>query len=140
MGFHSADCKGCGHSVRHQGSVNSTSAWMVQAVILLSDGDRAAGECDGYGGIHGHYGGFSFAGNEVWHRACWELAGKPAFTKASRSAHDQGHFTGDNYDPKEPKTVEEMASMKITADRMLEKYKSDMDKMLQSLKEDEAAR
>lgn len=142
MGFFSADCKGCGHSVRHSGSTNSTSAWMVQAVVLSPNGDRVSGAYNGYGSVGRNEDdeGDGLRGKEVWHQACYQLAGSPKFTKASRSAYDQGHFTGDNYDPTEPKTAEEMASMMLAAERLLAKYRSDMDKMLQSLKEDGAAR
>lgn len=139
MGFYSADCKGCGHSVRHDGSVNSTSRWMTQAVVVSSDGDVGTGEYDGYGSVMPHNKNadcYALQGKEVWHRACWEIAGKPEFTGASRSAYDQGHFVGDNNDPTQPTTKAEMDALKVRAEIELEKYRADMAAMLDGLKKD----
>ena len=121
MGFHSSDCSGCGHSVRHRGATLEVSGWMSQCVVLRSNGDRISGEYDGYGRV-GSYDADNgaFEGADVWHKACHRLAGSPEFKKVSRSSHDQGHFVGE-YDPPAPQTMADMVEMKKTAEAAREK-------------------
>lgn len=117
MGFFSSTCPGCDHSIRHAGATNQTSRWMAQAVVLFENGDRISGEYDGYGSVGEHGGDEPVIGlgeEEAWHRACWMIAGKPEFTKPSRSASDQGHFVGD-YDPAQPKTKADLDALKARA-------------------------
>lgn len=116
MGFFSNDCNGCGHSIRHRGATMPESRWMSQAVAMDKEGSRLMGEYDGYGNIGGMSDGDGLMGYDTWHRKCWELAGKPEFTKASRSSHDQGHFVGE-YDPPEPKTVADMEALSKVAEQ-----------------------
>jgi hypothetical protein len=88
----------CKRSIRHYGSTNATSRWMTKAVLLKKDGAVVHGVYDGYGRVDGKDVGES---PRLYHEACWEQAGKPAYGKPSKRAADQGHFVGD--DPAEPK-------------------------------------
>jgi hypothetical protein len=126
MGFFSFDCPVCNRSIRSHHATNRVSAWMTQCVFLPEDlrRKRAIGEYDGYGRIgvlvdigdadwhfdhdkDGHRLEPRFA---LYHLACWRLAGKPAFTEASRSASDQGFFVGED-DPAEPKTLKQCRAL-----------------------------
>ncbi len=75
---------------------------MVNAVALLPTGAVHIGEYDGYGRINGAE--IHFEGEpEVYHEACWELAGKPLeFTEPSEHAEDQGYFFDNDHDLPEP--------------------------------------
>ena len=103
MGFFSWQCKGCDQSVKapyHQEL--SKLAWQSDAVCLKSDGDVYSGEYDGYGSIDDPAlepgeNIWEDSEPELWHKRCWENAGKPSFTGASEAAEDQGYF----FDPDE---------------------------------------
>jgi hypothetical protein len=100
---------------------------MNEAVVLLEDGGKATGHYDGYGRLYDGSScyedgepmdeGLFLGDHEVWHRACWRLAGKPKFTKASSHAGDQGYFVGE-YDPPEPKTLADMKALKAEGERL----------------------
>lgn len=109
MGMYSWECPACRHSIRATCATNETSHWLCEAVVVMDDGQRLIGEYDGYGGIgHGGVdGGDVFT---LYHKACWHLLGKPAFTKPSRSAWDQGYFVGE-YDPEVPRTKADLESL-----------------------------
>jgi hypothetical protein len=123
MGFFSQTCPGCGHSIRADCAVKHESKWMNEAVVLFKGGGKAMGNYDGYGRLLNRYGErvcddeeMFYGDNEVHHRTCWHLAGKPKFTKASERASDQGYFVGE-YDPPEPNTVEDMKALKADGKR-----------------------
>ena len=101
MGFFSWTCPACDHSIRHAHACRPESQWLSNAVVLLEGGGQVFGTYSGYGEVSG----VDVRDNpEMWHRACWELYGKPSYCKASEPAQDQGHFVGE-YDPSEPKTM-----------------------------------
>jgi len=108
MGFSSYECKSCGHSILHPGSVDpEINAWMKDAVILGESGSRLVTEFEGYAGEYEDLVG----SNAVWlHQACWEVAGKPeygAFDGPSQDARDQGHFFNDEHDMIDPRITDE---------------------------------
>lgn len=118
MGFFSWNCPCCSHSARSAHATNRTSAWMSKVVVCFKNGDRLSGEYDGYGRIGDMDDDHSIADRDgtftLYHRACWELAGKPGFTKPSTSARDQGFFVGE-YDPTKPKTIEDVKALSEAA-------------------------
>lgn len=63
---------------------------MGHAVCVTADGSRVFGTYDSYGGL----GRINLVDLEekfsVYHRACWEIAGKPEYKRQSGSARDQG--------------------------------------------------
>ena len=77
------------------------------------------GEYDGYGRVGG--GDIDDSRGEpcLWHIACWEVSGKPAYDKASENARDQGFFfdEGDHNIP-QPETVADVAKAKNVADNL----------------------
>jgi hypothetical protein len=70
--------------------------WMNDAVVITPDGDRISGDYDGYGTVDGTEYAIG-EGNTVFHKACWELTGRPTVHTPGASGHDetQGFF----YDP-----------------------------------------
>lgn len=118
MGFYSWNCPCCGNSIRSRHSTNATSAWMSKVVVVFADGDRVSGEYDGYGrvGAKLDYEGLEDGKFAMYHRACWELAGKPEFSAPSVYASDQGYFVGD-YDPPCPQQVKTCEQMRRHASR-----------------------
>lgn len=109
MGFYSAKCLGCSHPILCLNATDPINTWMSQAVAVTADGSLLKGEYDGYGALHSPSGSeFPDAvghGTSVWHRACWEVAGKPDdYRGSSPRAEDQGWFFADGaHDLPEPK-------------------------------------
>ena len=109
MGFYSAKCLGCSHPILCLNATDPINTWMNQAVAVTEDGSILKGEYDGYGALHSPSGSeFPDAvghGTSVWHRACWEVAGKPDdYRGPSPHAEDQGWFFDDGaHDVAEPK-------------------------------------
>jgi hypothetical protein len=114
MGFFSYNCLGCGHSIR---SANARHApqWMIATTQVLPLGQPIQGYYDGYGRI------VTDADREIavevfggeaglYHTACWELSGRPGFTRRSRRAGDQGFFCDSS--PSEPQTYANMVALK----------------------------
>lgn len=97
MGFFSWDCKACGHPALSHGATDAgINDWMEDVVVLSKDGSRNFGEYDGYG-CAGSY-DYNENGNGepcLYHRACWEVAGKPKYTSPSKGSNDQGWFFAD---------------------------------------------
>lgn len=96
MGFYSQDCHRCGHPLlsRHACTKN-VNEWMTQAVSISESGNLHTGEYDGYGRIDGAEDAVG-SGGTVFHRACWELAGKPTEHQGpSPDSDDQGYFFDD---------------------------------------------
>tara|TARA_R110000803_G_scaffold75751_2_gene140124 strand:- start:171 stop:416 length:246 start_codon:yes stop_codon:yes gene_type:complete len=72
---------------------------MNEAVVLRPNGNPIMGKYDGYGRVNGIEitdcidllgGGMDLP--EIWHKRCWEMAGKPAYSGPSEFAEDQGFF------------------------------------------------
>jgi len=105
MGMFSWNCLACGFSLRECRHCSEDN-WMGNAVVLTPGGSILKGGYDGYGQVGGDYN----LGHQidrkfsVYHRACWELVGKPTeYTKPSPYARDQGAclpFHGKNPFPK----------------------------------------
>lgn len=90
MGMFSWSCLACGFSLRDCRNC-SVDSWMGHGVALSPNGTRVIGGYDGYGRLGDTYNLADQMGDfSVYHKACWELVGKPDFTKASHQAHDQG--------------------------------------------------
>jgi hypothetical protein len=93
MGLFSYDCQGCGHPLLAPCATDEgINTWMSQGVAVFCDGDRASGEYNGYGRLGWADG---IERTAVWHRACFTVAGEPAYEKPSLSSEDQGHFFDD---------------------------------------------
>jgi hypothetical protein len=99
MGFFSKECNECSKSIRSAYATTTDTAWMAQAVAVDTDDRITAGEYDGYGNIGSSDDGSSLYGATVWHRQCWEEAGRPrVFDGDSAWAADQGYFIDDDED------------------------------------------
>lgn len=106
MGFFSQLCEGCGHPLLSQHAcTRGINDWMTDAVTLHPDGGSHAGAYDGYGRVGGAEEAVGYDAT-VYHRACWELAGKPTeWTVRSEDAPDQGYFFGDDeHTMRDPRT------------------------------------
>jgi len=116
MGFFSWDCRECGHPMLSQWSINNTNNWMQHVVVIDSSGVVLKGIYDGYGRVvpisdestagyrinNGLLDG-GYQDPECWHRACWEIAGKPTeYTEPSTSPRDQGFFFEDEHNMEKP--------------------------------------
>lgn len=98
MGFFSEDCKRCGHPALSAMATNDVNAWMNEIVAIWPNDDLTLGSYDGYGGVNdveyvigaeAEYG----QGNTIYHRACWEVVGKPTrYGGPCRRSADQGWF------------------------------------------------
>mgnify|MGYP003151588660 CR=1 FL=1 len=116
MGFFSWDCRECGHPMLSEYATNHINNWMRDVVVVEHDGNIVKGEYDGYGrvffsgGWEDHelkYGTWTARGNclnepSCWHKACWELAGKPTNYEPSAMSADQGYFFKDEHDMEQP--------------------------------------
>lgn len=111
MGFFSWDCKGCEHSVREG------RGWMSKAVAQGSDGDTASGSYDGYGRLSGSMGEIELTDRDgtfaLWHKTCFALSKRPAFSGPSRSSGDQGMPPADEV--KEPETLDDLRALRELA-------------------------
>lgn len=91
MGMFSWNCLACGFSLRECRGC-SEGNWMSEGVCLTPGGSRVIGYYDGYGQLGGDYN----LGHQIdrkfsiYHKACWELVGKPEYTQPSAGARDQG--------------------------------------------------
>jgi len=115
MGFFSYECPGCSQSIRHPGACREESRWMSNAVSLDSEGSRIKGEYDGYGRLGALDLGDADSKIALWHQACHKFLGEPSYTAPSKHARDQGHFVGE-FDPREPTSVEDFASLRAKAE------------------------
>ena len=128
MGFFSWECPVCDHSIRYHGACDEHSSWLNEAVFVDPEGNEAYGSYDGYGRLEAPS-GLVFDTQDVpegkgtfYHDACFRIAGSPKYNPfvKSRSASDQGYFVGD-YDPTEPKTVEDCQALKQAARERVER-------------------
>ena len=99
MGLFSWQCKKCDHSIKSPFSIPTGWEYMGQAVVLREGMDPVYGEYDGYGSV-GALDVNSFGDNEpeMWHKLCWENAGKPKYSGGSEYSQDQGYFYDDPSD------------------------------------------
>lgn len=81
MGLFSQACAATdicgGKDVMGPYAIDDESAWMNEAVAITPSGSILMGTYDGYGTVDGFHGAIGLDGNVVFHRACWELSGKP---------------------------------------------------------------
>lgn len=89
MGMFSWDCLACGFSLRDCKGC-SVDNWMNKGVVLTRGGSRIIGGYNSYGNLGGTNLVEQIDNFGVYHHACWELVGKPEFTKPSYHARDQG--------------------------------------------------
>lgn len=92
MGFFSAVCVGCDHSLLcSQATTCGVNEWMSECVAVRDNRVVAVGQYDGYGSIGETLNAIDNA--SCWHAACWEVAGYPVVgTPVSKNAQDQGWF------------------------------------------------
>jgi hypothetical protein len=89
MGFFSYNCHECEHPLLSPQATSGRNRWMSDAVTVNKRGDIHTGEYDGYGRVGGAESAADSA--TVWHRACWERAGKPMdYCGDADNAADQG--------------------------------------------------
>lgn len=89
MGMFSWDCNACGFAMRDCCDC-AKDGWMGEAVCLTPDGSRVIGHYDHYGKL-GSYNLVDQRGPfAIYHKACWELAGRPEYDKPARHSRDQG--------------------------------------------------
>ncbi len=105
MGFFSWKCKHCGRSLLSDMATEAHNTWMNDVVAMFEDGTRLMGSYDGYGSVG--YGDSNLLdyGEEpcCYHKACWEVAGRPGYSSPSESSRDQGWFFEDeHYNLSEP--------------------------------------
>ena len=112
MGFFSEDCRRCGHPALSALFTNGVNAWMNEVVAIWPNDDLTVGIYDGYGrvndieyviGAEVEYG----QGNTIYHRACWEMAGKPMrYGGSCRRSADQGWlFDAGAHDLPDPRSA-----------------------------------
>ena len=100
MGLFSWQCKKCDHSIKSPYNVPTGWEYMTEAVVLQEGEEPVIGEYDGYGTV-GSLDVNSFGDDEpeMWHKVCWEKAGKPnRYTGGSEYSQDQGFFYDDPSD------------------------------------------
>jgi hypothetical protein len=122
VGFFSTRCRACGHSILSHHAVSPSDerafGWMKNAVAITREGDIHTGEYDGYGRI-GDWDSQGTIGRaqSVYHRACWEVIGKPtSFSGPSFDARDQGYFfDAADHDLPDPRTHELVACLLVRA-------------------------
>lgn len=107
MGFFSWKCRACGHSILASCAVDrEINGWMNKAVAINYDGDMVIGSYDGYGEVDGT----DVDGRAMWHKSCWEVAGRPGFDRPSAAAEDQGYFFDTEHDMLDPKVTASMTA------------------------------
>ncbi len=98
---------------------NKVNKWMSKVVVFLSPTAKGAlrGTYDGYGRVTSSR---SWCDDDedslvnasapcCYHKACWEAAGKPKHTGASRPSADQGYFFSDpTHNMAKPKTAADL--------------------------------
>lgn len=135
MGFFSWKCKTCGHPALSHGATDvGINDWMTDVVVLSKDGSRNLGSYDGYGRAGCWDYGNSNGEPCLYHRACWEVAGKPEYTSPSKHSNDQGWFFADGdhdlLDPRKehaPGTLERLSVVRDGYKRGLAFKRADED-------------
>ena len=95
MGLFSWNCKHCDHSIKSPYNLPAGWEYMNEAVLLEPNGNIITGDYDGYGRIDDREVNWETGEPELWHKKCWENAGKPQYSGESDSAEDQGFFYDD---------------------------------------------
>ena len=98
MGLFSWNCKHCDHSIKSPYNLPTGWTYMNEAVLLEPNGNIITGDYDGYGRIDDREVNWETGEPEMWHKKCWENAGKPQYSGESDSAEDQGFFYDDPSD------------------------------------------
>lgn len=98
MGLFSWECPRCSHSIKSPYNIPTGWEYMGEAVYLRPKKDPVIGQYDGYGEIEGHHVHWEDSEPELWHKVCWENAGRPEYSGASAHAEDQGFFYDDPTD------------------------------------------
>ena len=98
MGLFSWQCKKCDHSIKAPYNIPAGWEYMTEAVVLREGKEPVIGEYDGYGRIDAYEINWGDDEPEMWHKKCWENAGKPQYSGESDSAEDQGFFYADPTD------------------------------------------
>ena len=78
-------CKKCGHSIKAPYNAPSGRDYMTEAVVLRIARMPVIGEYDGYGRV-GAFEVTAYGDDgepEMWHKRCWEDAGKPEYIGGS---------------------------------------------------------
>jgi hypothetical protein len=91
MGFFSWNCKGCEESIKAPYDIPENIKWQNDCVVIMEDESFVTGCYDGYGRID-DFEIMEESEPSLWHKRCWEKAGKPKYTGASNHAADQGFF------------------------------------------------
>jgi len=105
MGEFSWLCRGCGHGITSNRSVQKgdVNYWLCEAVLVFKFGNPVIGKYDGYGRIDDYEIDTDDPQDPnnvldpcLWHQACWEMAGRPTDFVPSRRDPDQGwlHWEG----------------------------------------------
>ena len=92
MGFFSWKCKACLKSIKAPYNLPYGYEYQNEAVLLESKGSIIIGSYDGYGNVGQYEIGYDPLEPELWHKLCWEEAGKPEYIGPSEHAEDQGFF------------------------------------------------
>ena len=71
---------------------------MNEAVYLRPEKEPVIGQYDGYGRIDDRVVNWDNGEPELWHKVCWENAGRPEYSGSSAHAEDQGFFYDDPSD------------------------------------------
>jgi hypothetical protein len=105
----STNCRACGHPLLSHGATSLINRWMTQAVAVFKEGSILKGEYDGYERIGGYNNDVQLEDASVYHRACYDVIGKPMdFAGRSQNSDDQGWFFNDgDHDLADPRENEE---------------------------------
>ena len=80
MGFSSWSCRGCGHPMLSGHVTNPVNRWMSDVVVMSRRGTILSGYYDGYGRVDEREIPYRRGAPECWHRACYEVAGRPVYS------------------------------------------------------------
>jgi hypothetical protein len=130
MGFFSYNCRGCGHPLLSHYALGENNGWMNKAVALRPGGGGggvivADGSYDGYGRINGPLGEFDMGFPnqcDVYHKACFELLGRPAYEGPAEDARDQGYFFDEaDHNVRVPLKLADIRKARAKADKLAAK-------------------
>lgn len=117
MGFFSYNCHCCGKSIVNVYGRCPVTDWQTKFVLFTEHNDFYSDTYEGYG-FEDYSDGYDFT---VYHKACWEHAGKPGYLGPARYAGDQGYFFDDaDHDFAPPGTENPEEWVRV---RKMERYK-----------------
>lgn len=93
MGFFSYNCKCCGKSIVNSSAICPVTEWQSEFILFTNSGDVKSGRK--YRGYGFHDDDDLYENFTVYHKACWEHAGRPEYQGQSEGARDQGYFFED---------------------------------------------